>query len=180
MGEGVEKMERKQLAQGLIQVYTGEGKSQTLAALGLALRAIGHGFKVLLIQFLPSAEVNNILAVQLFGDRLQVLQAGLTELRHGGQILPEARRRAQEILDCAKAALRQGDFDLVILDQINAALHLELLQVAKVLHALNHRAPHVEVVLTGPGAPLELIAAADLVTEMVSLKDELAEGNIDQ
>lgn len=173
-------MERKQLEQGLIQVYTGEGKSQTMAALGLALRAIGHGFKVLLIQFLPSAEVDNILAVQLFGDRFQVRQAGLAELLRGDDKLPEARRQAQEALEGAKASLHQGDFDLVILDQINAALHLNLLQVAKVLEAVNYRAPHVEVVLTGPGAPLELIAAADLVTEMVNLKEELATENAAQ
>lgn len=164
-------MDRKRLEQGLIQVYTGEGKGRTMAALGLALRAVGHGLKVLLVRFLPDEEVDDIQAVQLFGDRLQVRQAGVAELLQEGQATPAAIRRADEVLANIQTTLEQGDYDLVILDQINAALQLKLLQLSKVLRAITHRAPHVEVVLTGPGAPLELIAAADLVTEMVSLKD---------
>ena len=163
-------MDRKRLEQGLIQVYTGEGKSRTMAALGLALRAIGHGLKVLLVRFLPDEEIEDIRAVQLFGDRFQVRQAGLAELLQEGEATPAAIRRAEEMLASAHRILQQGDFDLVILDQINAALKLRLLQVSQVLQVITHRAPHVEVVLTGPAAPLELIAAADLVTEMVDLK----------
>lgn len=162
--------EQKRLAQGLVQVYTGEGKGKTTAALGLAFRALGRGLKVFMLQFLKGEDTGELYSAQLFGDRFVVQQAGLRGFIRRGKAAAEDARRAREALELAAQIMRQGDYDLVILDEINVALYFELLPISEVLQAIQNRAPHVEVVLTGRYAPQEIIAAADLVTEMVNIK----------
>ncbi|HAY21407.1 cob(I)yrinic acid a,c-diamide adenosyltransferase [Desulfobacca acetoxidans] len=158
------------LEQGLVQIYTGEGKGKTTAALGLALRALGRGLKVFMLQFLKGDDTGELFSTQQFGDKFVIRQTGLGGFIRKGKAGPEDAQRAKEAMNLAKDILRRGDYDLVILDEINVALYFELVSVPEVLKLLQARAPHVEVVLTGRYAPQEIIEAADLVTEMKNIK----------
>jgi cob(I)alamin adenosyltransferase len=158
------------LEQGLVQIYTGEGKGKTTAALGLALRALGRGLKVFMLQFLKGEDTGELHAGRLFGDKFIIQQTGLKGFIHRGKLDPADIHRAKEALMVAKDILSRGDYDLVILDEIIVALYFELISLHEVVQVLKTRAPRVEVVLTGRYAPPELIELADLVTEMKNIK----------
>ncbi len=158
------------LEQGLVQVYTGEGKGKTTAALGLALRALGRGLKVFMLQFLKGDDTGELHAGRLFEDHFIIEQTGLKGFIRRDRIAEADIHRAQEALQRAREILTSGDYDLVILDEINVAMYFELIPVREVLHLLQDRAANVEVVLTGRYAPQEIIEAADLVTEMKNIK----------
>ncbi len=158
---------------GLIQVYTGDGKGKTTAALGLAWRALGQGLRVAYIGFLkgshPSGE--RLWASHMGPDfSCEVFQTAATKMMFTGVAEPadcEATARAWER---ATQILAVGEHDVVILDEINNALHAGLLSEDAVLDALRRRPSHVEVICTGRGAPDRLIELADLVTEMRAVK----------
>jgi cob(I)alamin adenosyltransferase len=164
-------MPRERLTQGLIQVYTGDGKGKTTCALGLALRAIGQGFQVYMIQFMKGWGTGE---ARLAEERL----APDFTLRHFGRPAlvnlrnpdPEDLALIRKAWDLARQVLEAGEHDLVILDEINLALTFDLIPRGEVLEVLRRRPPGVEVVLTGRQAPPELIELADLVTEMRPLK----------
>jgi cob(I)alamin adenosyltransferase len=158
------------LEQGLLQIYTGEGKGKTTAALGLALRALGRGLKVFMLQFLKGEDTGELHAGRLFGDNFIIQQTGLKGFIHRGKIDPADVHRAKEAMKVAQDILSRGDYDLVILDEIIVALYFELISLPEVIHLLQARHPQVEVVLTGRYAPPELIEIADLVTEMKNIK----------
>jgi cob(I)alamin adenosyltransferase len=158
------------LEQGLVQIYTGEGKGKTTAALGLALRALGRGLKVYMLQFLKGEDTGELHAGRLFGDKFVIEQTGLKGFIHRGKIDPRDVHRAKEALKLARTVLTSGDYDLVILDEIIVALYFELISLHEVAELLQNRAPQVEVVLTGRYAPPELVEIADLVTEMKNIK----------
>lgn len=159
------------LARAFVHVYTGSGKGKTTAALGLALRAMGHGLRVFVVQFLRGEHGAGERAV---AERL----VPLLEIRPMGReaaVDPEALdpvdvKWASDGLALAQNALRKGRWDVVILDDINRAVHYGLLHVDQVLELLDGRPPTVELVLTGRDAHPELVAAADLVTEMTQIK----------
>ena len=159
--------------QGLVQVYTGEGKGKTTAAFGLALRAAGQGLKVCIIQFMKSAEKETGEFKAVHG------LSGIEILRFGGSfVFPEAdpkaregaRKSCQEALSLAREKSSQEDLDVLILDEINVALSFGFIDLNEVLKLIFERPPNLEMVLTGRGAPQELIEAADLVTEMRMVK----------
>jgi cob(I)alamin adenosyltransferase len=158
------------LEQGLLQIYTGEGKGKTTAALGLALRALGRGLKVFMLQFLKGEDTGELHAGRLFGDNFVIRQTGLKGFIHRSKIDPADVHRAKEALKVAQDILSRGDYDLVILDEIIVALYFELISLPEVIQLLQARNPQVEVVLTGRYAPPELIEIADLVTEMKNIK----------
>jgi cob(I)alamin adenosyltransferase len=158
------------LEQGLVQIYTGEGKGKTTAALGLAMRALGRGFKVFMLQFLKGEDTGELHTGRLFGDKFVIQQTGLKGFIRRGKVDPADVHQAREALKVAKEVLSRGDYDLVILDEINVAMYFELISPHEVVQALQARAPQVEVVLTGRYAPPELIELADLVTEMKNIK----------
>lgn len=177
-----------EMARGLVQVYTGEGKGKTTAALGLALRAIGHGLRVVFVQFAKSANGNGerIAAARLAPElKLYVFAApewGDTSKAPPGTpwwLLPpseEDRDRAQEGIAFARRVLSEGRCDLVVLDEIFPALKYELVSPEQVMQLIQERPRHVELVLTGRGAPPEVIEAADLVTEMHAVKHPFEQG----
>jgi cob(I)alamin adenosyltransferase len=163
-------MSRERLEQGLIQVYTGDGKGKTTCALGLALRAVGQGLKVYLVQFLKGRETGESRAAARLAPELTFRffgTPGLVNLRAPDPEDLEALRQAWEL---AKEIIRSGDYDLVILDEINLALAHGLIGLEEALETLRRRPPGVEVVLTGRQAPPEVVALADLVTEMRAVK----------
>ena len=163
-------------------VYTGEGKGKTTAALGQALRAVGQGLKVLMIQFLKGEwqSGERVAAAHLPNFRLRPMGLGFT---WNGRHSPEEHRAAlRQAWQAAREALLSGEYDLVILDELNNVFHIrefpvsDILTVEEVLATLAARPAHVHVLITGRGAPPELIERADLVTEMVAVKHPYALG----
>lgn len=160
---------------GLLHVYTGEGKGKTTAALGLALRAWGHGLRVGVIQFMKKGEdYGEILALRRMG--IEVFQFGSGKLISKGRHAQEDLDYARHALDLSRSLLRSGEFDLVILDEVNVALYFGLISIDDVLEMLRQRGPGVEVICTGRNSPEELRKEADLVTVMTVEKHPYDEG----
>lgn len=164
------------IAHGLVQVYTGDGKGKTTAAVGLATRAVGAGLRVAFVQFVKGGERSGELAVlEGLGVRVERPAVRSTGLLGGG-LTDDDREAAREAWDIAAQILSTAEYDVVILDEVNVATHYELVAEADVLAALDARFPGVEVVLTGRGASEALMARANLVTEMVARKHPFDEG----
>ncbi len=163
-------MPKERLPQGLIQVYTGDGKGKTTCALGLGLRAVGQGLKVYMVQFMKGRETGEARAAARLAPDLTLRAFGRPGLVNLRSPAPEDLALAREALDLAKALIRAGEHDLVILDEINLALTYNLIPLDEVLKMLRERPKWVEVVLTGRQAPPEILALADLVTEMRPIK----------
>lgn len=160
-----------QTFQGYIQLYTGNGKGKTTAALGLALRAAGHGQKVYIGQFLKGQLYGELLAIRKYIPLVTIEQFGRKGFIHvtenpDDEDIDRARKGLQR---CLKAMLSRK-FRIVILDEVNVALHFALLNEKDVLNFLNQKPADVEVVLTGRYAPPSLVKKADLVTEMKEKK----------
>ncbi|MCX7934140.1 MAG: cob(I)yrinic acid a,c-diamide adenosyltransferase [Planctomycetota bacterium] len=161
---------------GMVQVYTGDGKGKTTAALGLAVRAAGAGLRVWLGHFLKARPCSEHRALAMLRPRPKVEFFGSG--RWLGARKPDARekRLAKRGLAAARKAIKSGRFQVAILDEINCALSYRLLAVKEVLALLRHRPVGVEVVLTGRRAPRRLLGAADLVTEMRAVRHYFQRG----
>ncbi|HUW41955.1 MAG TPA: cob(I)yrinic acid a,c-diamide adenosyltransferase [Rectinemataceae bacterium] len=164
---------------GYFQVYTGEGKGKTTAALGLCLRALGAGLRVYLGQFIKGGRYSEIkaletLAVALDGT-LAVRQFGLGRFIRNGPS-PEDMAAAREGLVEARAALVSGDWDLVVLDELNVAAHVGLVTEHDIIDLAAARHPGVELLVTGRYATPAVIEAADLVTEMRPIRHYFDKG----
>lgn len=169
-------------ARGLVLVYTGDGKGKTTAAMGQAVRAVGAGLRVIMIQFIKGrwrvAEIEGLR--HLPGFELRRLGLGFTipERRIGP--LSDHQAAIAAAWEQAQTEIRSGAWDLVILDEINNVLAdpslNQVVNTAALLDLLAQRPPHLHVLLTGRGAPPELIAAADTVTEMVAVKHHYRAG----
>lgn len=159
------------LEQGLIQVYTGNGKGKTTAALGLALRAVGREMMVCVIQFMKGGgPYGEHLAALKLAPHLTIIQTGREGWVNKDNPDPEDIRLAHEALEMAGNSIASGRYDLVILDEINGAVSFGLLTVDEVLALLQRKPADVELVLTGRNADERIVAAADLVTEMREVK----------
>jgi len=160
---------------GYLQVYTGDGKGKTTAAIGLAIRAAGAGLSVLFAQFVKGQKYSELAALERFSDRITVRQYGRRCF-----IVQEPTEQdieaATEGLAAVRESLRSGAYQLVILDEASIALYYKLFTVDELLDAIRERSPDCEVVVTGRRAPQELIDAADLVTEMREVKHYYAKG----
>jgi cob(I)alamin adenosyltransferase len=161
--------------QGLIQVYTGDGKGKTTAALGLALRAAGAGLKVFIGQFLKGAEYSEIKALRQLATGIEIKQYGR---RCFIKDKPDEEdiRLAQNGLVEMESVIQSGDYDLVILDEANIAVYYNLFSVDELLKVVQNRPKQVEIVITGRNADPRIIAAADLVTEMREIKHYYQKG----
>lgn len=154
----------------MIHLYTGEGEGKTIAALGLAMRAIGHGKKVILVQFMKGRKnIGEYLIAKRLAPNFVVRQFGREEFIDLKNPNEEDCRWAREALFFAKEALRSRP-DLLILDEVNLAVAIGLIDLGDVLSLLDDVPKDVTVVLTGRRAPKELVERADLVTEMVYVK----------
>jgi cob(I)alamin adenosyltransferase len=154
---------------GYVQVYTGNGKGKTTAALGLALRAAGAGLKIFIGQFIKSADYNEIKALGRFSDQITLVQFGRGCFIRGNPC-DEDIQLAHKGLETLTAALKSGDYDLVIADEANVAFGCKLVSEADLLALIDARPPETELVLTGRNAPPAVIERADLVTEMREVK----------
>ena len=155
--------------QRYIQVYTGNGKGKTTAALGLALRAAGANLKVFIAQFVKDMEYSELKSLKRFEDLITVKQYG-----HRSFIYEKPEEEdikcARDGLKEVKDAITSGEYDLVILDEANIAVYFELFSVNDLLDVLNAKPEHVELVVTGRKAASRIIEKADLVTEMCEVK----------
>ena len=164
------------MEQGLVQIYTGDGKGKTTAAIGLAMRAIGKGFRVFMVQFLKGREYGEVATSKMLPDSFTLVQSGLDTFVKKDEPSDEDLRLAHEGLDLARKAIMGGEWDIVILDEVNVAVELGVLKVAEVLPLIDERPSGVEVVLTGRYAPAEFCERADLITEMKKVKHCYDEG----
>lgn len=176
---------------GYVQVYTGSGKGKTTAAIGLAIRALGAGKRVLFLQFMKTKaysehnilpQVSSLLTLETLGKPFFIVKEGTVpaeELAKWGDdvvIFPPGKPPQEYLeimrtgIDRARQAVSSGCYDLVVLDEINVALFFDLVTWQQVQNIIDHKQESVELVLTGRGAPPELIERADLVTEMHEVK----------
>jgi len=182
---------------GYVQVYTGDGKGKTTAALGLALRALGAGKNVMILQFMKDQvysehkilpNISEKLTIETIGKPFFLIKEGsmpeeeLAKWKRKAVVFPPGKP-PQEYLELvatgvakAKEVLTSGDYDLVILDEINVALFFDLVTWEEVEDLINSKGEGIELILTGRGAPPELIARADLVTEMREIKHYYTRG----
>jgi cob(I)alamin adenosyltransferase len=164
------------LERGLVQVYTGSGKGKTSAAFGLALRAIGRGLKVYIIQFIKGGfDYGELYIVNKLPNlKLKAFGRGkfITEKPAGKDDIV----LAEEALALAEKVVRSGEYDIVVLDEINVALNLKLINLEKVLELIKNKPKHVELILTGRYVPSEIVEVADLVTEMKEIKHPFNKG----
>lgn len=159
------------MQKGLIQVYTGDGKGKTTAALGLALRAVGHGLKVLVIQFMKgNINYGELESSKKLSPYLTIKPMGRETFVSRTHPDPVDVRMVQDAFDLAKRVLDEEVYDILILDEINVAVDYGLIPLPDLLHLLDAKPVGVELVLTGRNARPEILEKADLVTEMVEQK----------
>ena len=164
------------LKQGLIQVYTGNGKGKTTAALGIALRAVGHGLGVFIVFFMKGSP--------RYGEQKTLaLLPGVTfertgRLRHVDRrnVTEKDRAEARRALAAAHQAMLSGNYQVIVLDEVNVALSWGLIELEEVVKLIDDKPKGVELILTGRYAPPELVELADLVTEMTEVKHPYKKG----
>jgi cob(I)alamin adenosyltransferase len=184
-----EKMQRRKEVQerriassvpekGLIIVNTGNGKGKTTAALGMVLRSLGHGYKVAIVQYIKGSwEPSEKKVFSLWADQIEfhAMGEGFTwETQDRDRDLEKASAAWEKSLEF----IRNPDFQVVLLDEINIALKMGYLQVDEVLAGLAEKPPNKHVILTGRGAPAAIIDRADLVTEMTLVKHPFRDQNV--
>ncbi len=169
-------MSEHKLKKGIIHVYTGDGKGKTTAALGLGLRAVGHGLKVYMIQFMKGGvDYGEHKAVEYLPN-FRIVQFGRPELVNPSSPGEEDVKAAKAAIEHARRVVMSGKYDVVILDEVNVALDFKLVGIEEVIDIIRNKPEHVELVLTGRYAPVEIIRAADLVTFMREVKHPYREG----
>lgn len=168
---------KEEESKGMIQVYTGSGKGKTTAALGLAMRALGHGLKVYIIQFMKgNIRYGEVETAQQLSPNIVIKQMGretFVDRDNPDRIDIEL---AQKAFQLARDVVGSGKYDIVVLDEINVAVDYGLISLEGLLNLLDSKPEHVELILTGRDAKSEVIERADLVTEMVEVKHYYREG----
>jgi cob(I)alamin adenosyltransferase len=190
------------LEQGLVQVYTGTGKGKTTASLGLALRAVGHNLKVVMIQFMKSGDTGELFAIERYVPHISIVQCGkealdekqlkifgfegVEEKRRENKLtedevyvfLPdeEEREACRRGVELAKKLVMSGTVDVVILDEINCVMDKNLVDVNEIVELIKNKPRHVELILTGRGAPEQILDVADYVSEIRRVKHPYDKG----
>jgi len=158
------------MSRGLVIVFTGDGKGKTSAALGIALRASGHNMFVSIIQFIKTgAATGEAMAAQRLAPELEFVSLGKGFVREH-EPDGDHRKAAAEALAQARQRMLSGSWDVLILDEINVAVNLGLIDIEDVIGLIRDKPPKLHVILTGRSAHPELISVADMVTEMRCLK----------
>lgn len=164
---------------GLVLVITGDGKGKTTSCLGIAVRAVGYGMKVLMVQFIKgSLHYGEIDGAKRLAPEFELLPMGKGFVGIRGDSLPmdEHREAARGALSLARERMLSGKYDVVILDEVNVAVRLGLIDVGEVLALIGGKPPSVHLVLSGRGAHEDVIRAANLVSEVRSVKHPFDEG----
>jgi cob(I)alamin adenosyltransferase len=160
----------------MIQVYTGDGKGKTTAALGQALRAMGHGMKVFMIQFMKGRTYGELVTCESCLPDLTIVMSGRDEFVKKGEPEEVDLSMAREGLDLARKVVEEGEHHMLILDEINVAIDYGLLPLEEVLDLLRSCPRELEVICTGRYAPAELMDLADMVSEIREVKHHYQQG----
>jgi cob(I)alamin adenosyltransferase len=164
---------------GLVIVYTGNGKGKTTAALGMALRAVGYNHKICMIQFIkgswPYGEMESVKRLQPELE-LVIVGKGFVGIIDDKSPREDHEKIAQEAIQISKEKIQSGNYNLVILDEVNYAINLNLIHVNDVLNLIKSKPEKLNLVLTGNHAKKEIIDVADLVTEMKEIKHPFKSG----
>lgn len=162
--------------EGLVQIFTGDGKGKTSAALGVVARALGHGLRVCVVVFMkgdyPYSE-------WVFFSRIpdvKIARFGFRDFTDPANVKPEEREQASQALAAARKAMLSGNYDMVVLDEVNIASAWKLVEVDEVVKLIEDKPPDVELILTGRYADPRLVKLADLVTECLSIKHPFEKG----
>ncbi len=167
----------KKNARGLVQIFTGNGKGKTTAALGTVLRAAGHGLKISVIFFIKGHASQGEYKTLAVLPNVKVTSFGLGRfIGKKENVSPAEKVQAKAALAAARQDITSGQYDLVVLDEINCACFFGLIKPEEVLQLIKDKPPHVELILTGRHATKQLIDKADLVTEMVKIKHPFDKG----
>jgi len=162
---------------GYIHVYTGNGKGKTTAALGLAFRAMGSGKRSYIAQFMKGQEYGEVRAAAMVSSYITIEQFGEKELCHiCGTPSDDSIKMAQHGLNAAQNAMLSGNFDIIILDEINVAQYYHLVTTKDILDFMSRKPYAVELILTGRYAADEVVLAADLVSDIVEIKHYFNKG----
>jgi len=161
---------------GFLQVYTGNGKGKTTASLGLSMRALGHGHKVIMLQFMKGSYYGELTTAQKYLPGLSIEQYGLETFVDEESPSPKDVELARQGIARAREVLTECSYDMVILDEINVALDYNLVNLEQVMELTSLRPPNVELVFTGRNAHEKVIEAADLVTEITLVKHPFYQG----
>jgi len=165
------------LEKGYIQVYTGDGKGKTTAALGQAMRALGHDLKVYVIQFMKgNIEYGELEMSRRLSPNFQLRQMGRETFVNKQNPDPIDVQMASDALDLAEKLVSDNECDILILDEINVALDFKLIDINKTVKILDNKPKGMEIILTGRYAPDQILKRADLVTEMKEIKHYYAKG----
>ena len=160
---------------GYIQVYTGNGKGKTTASLGLAMRALGRSWKVLIIMFTKGGndygELNSFRNLsQEISDNLTIIQAGMDRIVYEGNKSKEDATEISKGWEIAKKAIKNDEYNLIILDEANIAIDLGFIDIKEVIEVLKNKPQEMEIVLTGRNAKKEIVDIAHLVSEIKPIK----------
>ncbi len=163
------------MEKGYVQVYTGNGKGKTTAAIGLAVRAAGAGRRVYFMQFVKGRLYSEIEALKKLSPLITVHQCGLGRFIKGEPSNEDRAKASRGFAECTKT-LREGTYDIVVLDEANVAVSLGLVSIKELLQAIGQKNRATEVVITGRNAHPDLIAHADLVSEIHEVKHYFSNG----
>ena len=161
---------------GLVQIFTGDGKGKTSAALGTVVRALGQGLRVCIVVFMkgdyPYSEWTFLSKV----PNVKIARFGLGTFTDPTDVKPEEKEQAKQALATAREAMVSGDYDLVVLDEVNIAAAWKLVELDEVVRLIRDKPQNVELILTGRYADTKLVQLADLVTECLKIKHPYDEG----
>ena len=171
----------KRNIKGLIQIYTGNGKGKTTAALGIALRAAGQGLNVLILQFMKRQKnIGEIRILESAHLPIKIEQYGRRVFFKTRTCEPMDIHMAHKGLEAFQKAMESAEYNLIVLDEINMAIHFGLLNLEEVIRVVERKPPNLHLILTGRRAKTELIEMADLVTEMREIKHYFNQGIVAQ
>jgi cob(I)alamin adenosyltransferase len=165
------------LKKGFVQIYTGNGKGKSTAAIGQAVRAAGFGLKTYIVQFMKDYPYNELTSLKNLSEWITIEQFGGDEFVYKKE-LPgkEELAKAQKGLKTAREKILNGDYDLIILDEAIVSIYFKLIETKDLVELMNIKPENVELILTGRYCPEELIELADLVTEMKEVKHYYQKG----
>lgn len=164
---------------GYVQVYTGDGKGKTTAALGQGLRAVGRGLKVVMVQFLKGIESGELEAVKRLDPQFTIMRFAETRKffwQLTEQEKEQLKEKTQQEIKQLEGLMKEGFCDVLILDEIMAAIHGGLVSVQQVCRLIDHKPRSMEIILTGRDVPREIADRADLITEMRNVKHYMDKG----
>ena len=161
---------------GFVQIFTGDGKGKTSAALGVVLRALGHGLRACIVVFMKGDYPYGEWDVLSKLPNVKIARFGFRTFTDPAKIKPEEIEQARQALAVAREAMLSGNYDLVVMDEVNVAAAWKLVELDEVVRLIRDKPPNVELVLTGRYADTKLVQLADLVTECLKIKHPYDKG----